>query len=106
MNAPIKALRFEREDARHSLSGDIATLVTSASPFVAACVESLEVPRRWEPEPERPAAAPRRSPLWRLLGALGRGLRPRRRLPYLSEHLCRDIGIEYRPRADRPFWTW
>jgi uncharacterized protein YjiS (DUF1127 family) len=102
MNAPMKSLQFERQDARRSLSDDLAVLVTSASPVVAGYAERLEIQRRREPEPERPA----RSPAWRLFVTLGRGLRPRRRLPYLSEHLCRDIGIEYRPRADRPFWTW
>ncbi|MGE0116620.1 MAG: hypothetical protein AB7S71_06445 [Dongiaceae bacterium] len=58
--------------------------------------------------------APRRQPaaqvpapsLWRPLVRIARWLRPRPRLPYLSEHLCRDIGIDPMPKPrDWPL-TW
>jgi len=44
------------------------------------------------------------SPLRRLLGAVGRLQRRHRRLPYLNEHLCRDIGIEPPPKPREQIW--
>jgi hypothetical protein len=33
--------------------------------------------------------------------------RPRRHsLPYLNDHLCRDIGIEPMPKQQEWFWPW
>jgi hypothetical protein len=54
-----------------------------------------------------PAAdAPPTPSLWRPLVRIARWLRPRPRLPYLSEHLCRDIGIDPMPKPrDWPL-TW
>lgn len=58
-------------------------------------------PRR-SPWPE----APPESFLRRLIVRIGRRLRQHPPPPYLSDHLCRDIGIEPMPKPQELFWPW
>jgi hypothetical protein len=44
--------------------------------------------------------------LRRLRSAVSRRLRQHSPPPYLSDHLCRDIGIEPPPKREEPFWPW
>ncbi len=58
-------------------------------------------PRRWPPRLEdRPETL-----LRRLASAASRRLR-QHSPPPLSEHLCRDIGIEPPPKQQEPPWPW
>ncbi len=59
-------------------------------------------PARYPDRPEdRPDSLRRR--LW---SAVSRRLRQHSPPPDLSDHLCRDIGIEPPPKRKEEFWPW
>jgi hypothetical protein len=64
-----------------------------------------EYAARIEPARSRSPEAPSESFLRRLIVRIGRRLRPNPP-PYLSAHLCRDIGIEPMPERQEVLWPW
>jgi len=44
--------------------------------------------------------------VFRRLRAVVGGWRRQPPLPYLNDHLCRDIGIEPGPKRQEWFWPW
>jgi hypothetical protein len=64
-----------------------------------------EYAARIDPRRSRSPEAPSESVLRRLIVRIGRRLRPNPP-PYLSAHLCRDIGIEPMPKSRELFWPW
>jgi hypothetical protein len=103
VNALTKPLKFDAAETAVS-RGESAlppSLVTTQPLFTADYIRPLG-PLRREPMPEERATRPFRS-----FGALVlRSLWPRHRPQYLSEHLCRDIGIEYTPEPPVRTWPW
>jgi hypothetical protein len=65
-----------------------------------------EYAARLESPHARSAQAPSQSALRRLIVRIGRRLRPHSPPPYLSDHLCRDIGIEPMQKEPEVFWPW
>ncbi len=61
---------------------------------------------RFDPPRARSPEAPSESVLRRLIVRIGRRLRRHSPPPYLSDHLCRDIGIEPMPKSQELFWPW
>jgi hypothetical protein len=116
MNAMLKSAEFTPE-TRLSARDDLARVPLIAPQLmIIEMAGHLDLPRRtyWgeraEPLPanrQEPAAdEPRISGVRRLLGAIGQRLFPRPRLPRLSEHLCRDIGIDWTPEPPVRTWPW
>ena len=113
MKAQLKSAEFTPAEARLSTRDNLARvpLIAPQLMFVGEVSGYLDLPRcsYWEvPAAERaqPAPAePRISGLRRLLGAIG-GLLLHNPPPYLSKHLCRDIGIDWRPEPPVQTWPW
>lgn len=103
MNALTKPLDLDAAEDAISCRESTVLLPLAATQtlFTADYTRPLGPPRR-EPMTEERAARPFRS-----FGALVmRSLWPRHRPQYLSEHLCRDIGIEYTPEPPVSMWPW
>jgi len=106
MNALTKPCEFEPAAANFSgrESAIPLPLIATQALFTAEDAVRSSPPRRepWADEPwkERPV-----TPWYRRLGgAIGRLLEPRPPRYPLTEHLCRDIGLEW--RAEPPVRTW
>jgi hypothetical protein len=120
MNAPRKSVEFDPAEARFSARDDLARLPLIAPQLmiINGIAGYLDLPRpanRDEAVPDiRPAERdvarpdrPSKSRLGRMFAAVGRRLSRPSRPYYLSEHLCRDIGLEWMPPDPPPrFWTW
>ena len=108
MKAPLKSAEFTPAEARLSTRDNLARVPLIAPGEVSGY---LELPRcsDWEaPAAARaqPAPAePRISGLRLLIAAIG-GLLLHNPPPYLSKHLCRDIGIDWRPEPPVQTWPW
>jgi hypothetical protein len=61
---------------------------------------------RFEPQRAPLPELPSESLLRRLIVRIGRRLLPQTPPPYLSDHLCRDIGIEPMRKDPEVFWPW
>ena len=103
MSAQLKHIDPVPFEPRRSLRDDalLLPIVTAQMLFVAE-VANLE-PRR---EPRREETAPPPMP-WprRLLTALT-GIFAPYQPQYLSEHLCRDIGLDWNPEPPVHNWPW
>jgi hypothetical protein len=115
MKAQLKSAEFTPAEARLSTRDDLARvpLIAPQLMVIGELAGHLDLPRRsyWEEAPPLPAnrePAPeeaRVSGLRRLLGAIG-GLLLHNPPPFLSKHLCRDIGIDWRPEPPVQTWPW
>jgi len=107
MNAQTKFIAIDRPEQRLSAREDavLLPLIASQTLFLGEVAGRFDPPRRGHWEEESPPAEP--SQLRRLIAAFGRRLRPQSRPYYLSEHLCRDIGLDWLPPEPPPrFWPW
>jgi hypothetical protein len=107
MNALRKPIEIDRPESRISTREDsvLLPLIASQTLFLGEVASRFDPPRRPHWEEESPPA--RSSRLYRLLGALSRRLWPQWRPDYLSEHLCRDIGLDWIPPEPPPrSWPW
>ena len=103
MNALSKPIDFDAAETaiRRRDSAAPLPLVATQTLFTANYTRPLDPPRR-VPMPEERATRPFRS-----FGALVlRSLWPRHRPQYLSEHLCRDIGLDWTPEPRVRTWPW
>jgi len=107
MNAQTKPVRIDPVEARISAREDAVhlPLIAPQMLIIAEIAGRLDPPRRsYWPEESSPARPQR---FRRLLAAIGRRLRPHSPPRHLSEHLCRDIGLEWIPPEPPPrFWPW
>jgi hypothetical protein len=102
VNALTKPLEFDAAETAVSRRDSAAPLPLIATQmlFTADYTRPLNPPRR-EPRPDVRATQPLRS-----FALVMRRLWPRHRPHHLSEHLCRDIGIEYIPEPPVRTWPW
>lgn len=113
MKPHLKSAEFTPAEARHSTRDYLARvpLIAPQLMVMGEVSRHLDLPRcsYWEvPAAERaqPAPAePRISVVRRLAAAIG-GLLLYNPPPYLSKHLCRDIGIDWRPEPPVRNWPW
>lgn len=103
MNALTKQREFAANDDNLSVRGEAMPLplIATQSPFAAADACRADPPHR-APWPEEPTAP------WylRLGAAIGRLLEPRKPRYPLTEHLCRDIGLDWTPEKPVRTWPW
>jgi hypothetical protein len=104
MNALTKQRETDTVDSNLSRRGDaiLLPLIATQTLFISEDAGRCEPPRR-EPWPGEERSTPWYS---RLAGAIGRLLEPRQPRYPLTEHLCRDIGLEWRPEPRVRSWPW
>jgi hypothetical protein len=95
-----KPVRIDEDAARRTTREGVAPMMNSQLLFMSEYAGRFDAPRSRSPE------APSGSVLRRLIVRIGRRLRPNPAPPYLSDHLCRDIGIEPMPKEPEVFWPW
>ena len=104
MNALTKPREFDPIDSNISRRDNaiLLPLIATQSLFTAEDARRRDPPRR-EPWPGDERSAPWYS---RLAAAIGRLLEPRQPRYPLTEHLCRDIGLEWTPEPPVRTWPW
>ena len=104
MNALTKFREIDPVDSNISRRGDAIPLPLIATQTLFTSVDAgrCDPPRR-EPWPGEELSAPWYS---RLAVAIGRFLEPRQPRYPLTEHLCRDIGLDWKPEPRVRTWPW
>jgi hypothetical protein len=102
MNALTKYREVDPVDSNISRRGDavFSPLIATQSLFTSEDAGRRDQPRREPWRDDEPSAS-----WYRRLGAMFlRLLEPHRPRYPLTEHLCRDIGLDWKP--ERPVRTW
>jgi hypothetical protein len=94
-----KPVRIDEDTALCATREGVTPMMNSQLLFISEYAGRLEAPG------SLPAAAPPESLLRRLIVRIGRRLRPQPP-PYLSDYLCRDIGIPPMSKEREVFWPW
>jgi hypothetical protein len=104
MNALTKLREIETVDSNISSRSDgiLLPLIATQTLFTSVDASRCDPPRR-EPWPGEEPSAPWYS---RVAGAIGRMLEPRQPRYPLTEHLCRDIGLDWKPEPRVRTWPW
>ena len=104
MNAFTKPNEFAAIESNISRRSDLAPLPLIATQALFTSVDAghRDPPRR-ESWPGEELLAPWYS---RLAAAIGRALEPRKPRYPLTEHLCRDIGLDWKPEPRVRTWPW
>ncbi len=104
MNALTKPREFDSVDSNISRRDDaiLLPLIATHNLFTSVDAGRCTPPAR-EPWPGEERSAPWYS---RLAAAIGRLLEPRQPRYPLTEHLCRDIGLEWKPEPRVRNWPW
>lgn len=104
MNALTKLRDIDPADANISRPdhGFLLPLIATQTLFTSVDAGRHDPPRR-EPWLGEDLSAPWYS---RLAGAIGRLLEPRQPRYPLTEHLCRDIGLDWTPEPRVRTWPW
>ena len=105
MSAQLKPLDSARFEPRRSLRGDSVLLPMIAPQilFIAKAASRLDASPHASAAEE--SAAPAHSWHRRLFAAVGTLFAPNEP-PYLSEHLCKDIGLDWTPEPRVHNWPW
>src|SRR5262245_36330832 len=105
MSAQLKPLESARFEPRRSLREDSALLPMVAPQilFVAEAAGRFEaLPRVSSADESATSPKPWHRRLFEAIGAVLAPYPP----PYLSRHLCRDIGIDWTPEPPVRNWPW
>jgi hypothetical protein len=104
MNALTNPRKIDPIDTSFSRCDDAILLPRIATQALFTSVDA----GRCNPPRREPWPAEERSTPWysRLAAAIGRLLEPRQPRYPLSEHLCRDIGLEWTPEPPVRTWPW
>jgi hypothetical protein len=100
MNALTKLQEIDYVDSNFSRRDSAISLPLIATQFTSDDAGRCDPPRREPWRDKRPSTPWYR----RLAGAIGPLLEPRQPRHPLTEHLCRDIGLDWKP--ERPVRTW
>ena len=104
MNALTRPNEFDAIEANISRRGEAIPLplIATRALFTSVDAGRCDPPRR-EPWPGEELSAPWYS---RIVAAIGRALEPRKPRYPLTEHLCRDIGLDWKPEPRVRTWPW
>jgi len=104
MNALTNPREIDPAEANISRRGDAIPLPLIATQTLFTSVDASRCdPARREPWPGEELSTPWLS---RLAAAIGRLLEPRQPRYPLTEHLCRDIGLDWKPEPRVRTWPW
>lgn len=103
MNALTRPREIDAVEANSRRCDDaiLLPLIATQALFISVDAGRRNPPRREprEGEPEKPWYS-------RLAAAIGRMLEPRQPRYPLTEHLCRDIGLDWKPEPRVRTWPW
>ena len=109
MNALTKPIELNSVESNISAGkGDILLFAgADLKQSLGQSFEKMNVPFSYPPRRE-PWPGEERSTPWysRLAAAIGRLLEPRQPRYPLTEHLCRDIGLDWTPEPRVRTWPW